>query len=338
MHPKPGRVLSRYLSQQPGSQLPEARTVEAYLADMCGEHSAEIFVLVQAQRQRIPEALQSAENTAANRRRLAQRLQRQCAFEESAALWAVETWADALRLAPRQTLWDRLLRQWQNLNFSRLRPERISGRDSVQYRRIWFTLRRTVSRLPPVAMSLLVVAVAVMTLAGIDRVMALFPDGDQSLLWEDPSGARAAMRARERLPMPAQVLIDAELLNVRAEPTLNAEILGSIGPRGVQVRVEEMDETAQWGRIESPFAGWISTEYVIFNAGPAPLRLRPAVGSIDTAGLPVLERPTVDAQVLGTLAAGSRVEEIGVTPDGVWTLIGWPLAGWIESRHIGQKE
>jgi hypothetical protein len=75
---------------------------EGLLRDTCAAWPREVFVLVHALRQRVPADLVAAQGRADTGILfpvLVRRLRDQCAFEETAAAWAVESWAVALGLS-----------------------------------------------------------------------------------------------------------------------------------------------------------------------------------------------------------------------------------------------
>src|SRR5690606_27747880 len=91
----------------------DSKRVEAFLQDLCGQYYREIFVLVHAQEQGVPEELLSAGSLAGEQalwQRLSRRLQERLALTAEAAHWAVESWALALGVAPLRYRYPRPLR------------------------------------------------------------------------------------------------------------------------------------------------------------------------------------------------------------------------------------
>lgn len=81
----------------------DASRCEGLLRDVCAQHPREIHLLVSAVRQKVPAELLAAsgrEPLPAIVVRLTRKLQQNLAMEESAARWAVESWAIALQLMP----------------------------------------------------------------------------------------------------------------------------------------------------------------------------------------------------------------------------------------------
>jgi hypothetical protein len=88
-------ILTRY---GPGL-VEDPRRCRALLLDLCGEHRTEIFVLITAQEDHVPERLQVHADTLPLNVRIAQlthQLVAQRALAEPAARWAVVAWAWAL--------------------------------------------------------------------------------------------------------------------------------------------------------------------------------------------------------------------------------------------------
>lgn len=103
MHAQPPRVLKRLLKQYGQELVEDPRRTEALLRDLCGQYPREIFVLVNAQKQRVPADLLAAPAwmpRLAVHTRLSRYLQAKLALTEDAADWAVAAWATALELTP----------------------------------------------------------------------------------------------------------------------------------------------------------------------------------------------------------------------------------------------
>src|SRR5687768_9988851 len=101
MHAQPTRTLKRLLKQYGQELIDDPRRTEALLRDHCGQHTREIFVLVNAQKQRVPSELLAAPAwmpRQATYSRLSRILQSKLALTEDAANWAVAAWAAALEL------------------------------------------------------------------------------------------------------------------------------------------------------------------------------------------------------------------------------------------------
>jgi formylglycine-generating enzyme required for sulfatase activity len=99
----PRQKLRELIVQYGRSLCDDPRRCEALLKDYCGQYKREIFVLVNALKNRVAEDLN---NTSAGVPpalvvgRLIQRLEDELGLAENAARWAVETWALALGIMP----------------------------------------------------------------------------------------------------------------------------------------------------------------------------------------------------------------------------------------------
>lgn len=103
MHAQPPRTLKRLIKQYGPELIDDPRRTESLLNDLCGQHRREIFVLVNAQKQRVPAELLAAPAWMPHQAtwaRLSRRLQDKLALTEDAADWAVAAWAGALDLSP----------------------------------------------------------------------------------------------------------------------------------------------------------------------------------------------------------------------------------------------
>ncbi len=96
MHPHPRRVLGQLLADHGPSLLNEPARVDAFLADLCGPHHCERFLLVHALRQRKTIANWTDAQWLGS---CSQRLQKRYCFSAEAAAWAVESWSFALGVA-----------------------------------------------------------------------------------------------------------------------------------------------------------------------------------------------------------------------------------------------
>src|SRR5689334_11749059 len=100
MNELPRRRLCELIARDPGLT-EEPQRCEALLRDLCGGHKPEIHVLVGAAREYVPAELVSSQFRKTPDLLvplLAKRLQDNLALSQEAALWAVESWALALRI------------------------------------------------------------------------------------------------------------------------------------------------------------------------------------------------------------------------------------------------
>src|SRR5690606_22352793 len=92
MHAQPQRTLKRIVKQYGRDLVYDTRRTEALLRDLSGQHPREIFVLINAQKQRVPAELLAAPSWLPYRAihtRLSRQLQQRLAITEDAADWAV---------------------------------------------------------------------------------------------------------------------------------------------------------------------------------------------------------------------------------------------------------
>jgi len=354
MHPQPRRQLQSLLRQYGPGLIGDPQRTEALLSDLCGQHETEIFVLVHAQRSGIlAELTRLTGQQAAGvlRQRLARQLQNRYAFSAEAAAWAVDAWADALnvRAVPLYQSW--LLGLWHSLWKAvgqRLHPQADSrapayradtyrgdnrrsffGRNGVQWRQlsIGFML---------VAILLAGAGFAWQSgwLAKLDVLAWMGESETVAESWQPPSPASAATALAQRYPPPQEARIEADLLNVRAGPDLNTDVVGKVGPVGAAVTVDGFSEDGGWSHIAAPVAGWVSNEFVTF----AGRYLRPGLGQVIQAGSVIRDEPRSDASAVETLVAGQTLVLVALSADGQWRQVVEPSPGWVESRYIAVME
>ena len=99
MHDEPRQKLRELIIQYGHSLCDDPRRCEALLKDYCGHYKREIFVLVNALKNRVAEELINSSAGVPSTLlwgRLTQRLEDELAMSKAAAHWAVESWALAL--------------------------------------------------------------------------------------------------------------------------------------------------------------------------------------------------------------------------------------------------
>ena len=102
MNDLPRQKLRELIVQYGRSLCDDPRRCEALLKDYCGQYKREIFVLVNALKNRVAEELINASAgvpPALLLGRLIQRLEDELGLAENAARWAVESWALALGMS-----------------------------------------------------------------------------------------------------------------------------------------------------------------------------------------------------------------------------------------------
>jgi len=114
------------------------------------------------------------------------------------------------------------------------------------------------------------------------------------------------------LPASAEVTVD--LLNVRAGPSADAELLGQI-KQGDSLPILGRDDTGDWLSVELPDgqAGWVSAQYVRLTADtipsetPAAAAAAPA-GVIPASAIPAQLLEVVDGKTIKVSLAGATEE------------------------------
>ncbi|RLT34338.1 MAG: SH3 domain-containing protein [Chloroflexi bacterium] len=368
MHPQPRRELQALLRRYGPGLAADTQRMEALLADLCGEHQREIFVLVHAQRSGILAQLGQMAGQRADsalRRRLAQRLQDRYAFADEAAAWAVDAWADALnvRAVPVYQSW--LLGLWHTLRSRvadiRRRPPSQRATDDKSSPRsarvqsnpgrstfggIGVQWGKAAARWLWTFLLLLLLTAGALA-ARQNGWLALarsfvFGQGTATpqVGGQTSAPAAASTALTLRYPPPLEARIEADLLNVRASPALDAAVLGKVGPLGAAVTVDGFTPEGDWSHITDPVAGWISNEFVTFASGIPGQRvyLQPALGQVTEAGVPLRSTPRADAPVTATLVAGQTLVLVARSADGLWRQVVEPWPGWVESRFIALME
>lgn len=101
MNPEPRKVLTRLYAEHGSAILADPSRCRAFLSDLCGEHEREIFLLIRAQQDNVPETLLHSQGDMpweVTRKRLIKRLQKDRLLTENAAIWAVDSWSLILGL------------------------------------------------------------------------------------------------------------------------------------------------------------------------------------------------------------------------------------------------
>jgi hypothetical protein len=99
MNELPRRELAGILATHGPGILADPRRIRSLLEDRCGDHQAEIWALLAALEESVPQDLQRSSEgglAAARMEQLAQRLQSRRALAPEAARWAVASWGEAL--------------------------------------------------------------------------------------------------------------------------------------------------------------------------------------------------------------------------------------------------
>jgi hypothetical protein len=408
MHAQPPRTLKRLLKQYGQELIDDPRRTEALLRDHCGQHTREIFVLVNAQKQRIPSELLAAPTwlpRQATYSRLSRLLQTKLAITEDAADWAVAAWAAALDLEsmPKGDAWSWLPGQQRTPERSSGRKQRSkkrqNGASSVQYPKsqtrnvarkakarsaraemgwlfpvidLWRMLQRI--QLPAVWTNLLpwgallvasifLLAVVYWTSGTRDTRGLVNEAGDSTTPVAEQSNTNETesnvstnassvnVTALPDLPAPPGEYLDAVMplptwanvsdsaitLYVRAEPTLNSNVLDFL-PAGEPVQVVDFSSDGRWSQIDRPRSGWISNDFLLFksqDATQSSIQLRVQPRRTQRYEVTVRSAPTTNATEVTTLAPSEAVIVVATLGDPpTWYQIAEPTVGWIAANDL----
>jgi uncharacterized protein YraI len=353
MHDEPRRILCQLLILYGPDLHADPRRTEALLRDYCPTYGREVFVLVNAQKQRVPADLLAAPTwmpQAALHTQLARRLEEKLAFTPAAAAWAVAAWADALHVGPNppDRLWVWLKQHTPSPDAVRARRHSLRrwctfqwrgfGKVGVQYRQGVATFHERRRRLAdwlersgrrsvrlmrsPLFVALVAVACAVVTMASIQLDLRL-PAPPQ------PGPQRLA----DHYPPPRFAWVQAGPLTVRSGPSTAATPLGLLAVEQ-EVRVVGYSPDGKWSQIETPQAGWVNNRFLRFQTAATPpqqtilwtAEARITGGPVNVRGGPGLEHP-----ILHQLEGDLPVTLIATDLSGDWSEIAAPVHGWVRT-------
>jgi hypothetical protein len=351
----PRRTLCKLIVKYGPALHADPKRTEALLRDLCGEHVREIFVLVNAQKQRVPADLLAAPAWMPQQvlqAQLVKRLEENLALTREAAEWAVAVWAEALRIGPnppdRVWVW---LRQHRPPALPAGRAHRIFDKTPSLVRRLfawiviqwqalpsylhrsglaalrigqWLWQRRERVLRPPVLIALTLIFCVSIALASTTPTLRSIPTASQT----DPLLAA--------YPLPRMARVGAEQLAIRGGPSLGAEPVGTL-VLGQEVTAVDFSVDGGWSQIESAAPGWVSNEFLYFRSDRLPnldVRLVLADGTVVGEYVNVRQGPGTDYPVIGALVSGQAVIIIGMTLDGGWWQIADPAQGWVSAGLV----
>jgi uncharacterized protein YraI len=359
MHDEPRRILRQLLILYGPDLHADPRRTEALLRDYCPTYSREIFVLVNAQKQRVPADLLAAPSwmpQAALHAQLARRLEEKFAFTPAAAAWAVDAWAEALHVGPNppDRLWIWLKQHMPSPEAVRARRQslrrwwtfqwRRSGKVGVQYKQSiasgrkrlrgladqlalgWHRSLRLI-RSPWVVASVAVVC-ALVTMASIQldlRLPALPQPGPQRQLGPE--------HLAEHYPPPRAAWVQAGPLTVRSGPSTETTPLGLLAV-AQEVRVRGYSPDGKWSQIEAPQAGWVNNRFLRFESAATPPQqtiLWTAEAYIIGGPVNVRAGPGLEYPVLHSVTGTVPVSLIATDLSGSWSEIATPVHGWVRT-------
>ncbi len=310
MHEQPRRILCELIQQYGPALHTDARRTEALLCDLCAAYPREIFVLVHAQKQRIPADLLAASRwmpQQALAAQLAHRLQENLALTENAAVWAIESWAIALAIqpAPPDRAWHWSQQQLHKLqgirtkakltgklpdwgkrlfcNFGVKLNQQLSSVLAVyhaysgRWTKIVARLRQGAGELhrPRAGIILLIVLCALSTVGAVNQAGPAVSSAQVQAA--QPQTAQAAVA--DQLAMVAQLAVAYPL--PRPAWVNEDQLLIRSGPstqttakgaltRGQQLTVLEFAPDGEWSRIAVPTEGWVNNRYLQFLSEGTP--------------------------------------------------------------------
>ncbi|MCC6458244.1 MAG: SH3 domain-containing protein [Caldilineaceae bacterium] len=326
MHTQPQRTLKRLLKQYGQELIDDPRRTEALLRDLCGQHTREIFVLVNAQKQRVPAELRAAPAwmpRQATFSRLSRLLQTKLALTEDAADWAVAAWASALDLdsgakgegwswlptplrapAPPPSRKPRKKKR-QNAPSSVQSGKENSRQSASRYAKERAARAESGSHFPSIR-------------SGVTAALSRMP-----VAWINA------------LPWIALLTASIFLLAVvywtssaRSIPIVATDLSGSETPAPVESAIAEAGAALPGVTATAPLLDAAPREYL---AAVMPL---PAVAQVNVVTLYIREQPTIDSDPLGFLAKGEPVNVIAFSADGRWSQIDQPSSGWVSNEFL----
>jgi uncharacterized protein YgiM (DUF1202 family) len=317
------------LLKQYGQELiDDPRRTEALLRDHCGQHTREIFVLVNAQKQRVPNDLLSAPAwmpRQATYSRLSRLLQTKLAITEDAADWAVASWAAALDIdsLPKGDAWSWLPGKARTPPPNSGRKPRTKKRQntpsSVQYGK---SNTRSASR------------------------QARARAARAELGWRWPTlGFSRLLQLAKRPALLTNVLPWVALL--AATVFLLAVVYWTSSTRSVREMINDVDGVTTPAAGEN-VAAQTEANPVPTNVTPLPdlpalpseylsmIVPLPAWANVSEVAvtLYVREQPALESNVLDFLPAGEPVEVVAFSADGRWSQIERPRMGWVSNDFL----
>jgi uncharacterized protein YraI len=355
MYDLPRRTLCKLIIKYGPALHTDPRRTEALLRDLCGEHVREIFVLVNAQKQRVPADLLAAQAWMPQQvlqAQLVRRLEENLALTPEAAAWAVAVWAEALRIGPnppdRVWIWLRqhapppLPASQVRRIYEKILPSvrRLFSWVVIQWRmlpsylrqsapvllRAWRGLwqrRKGVLRRSVLIPLTLIFCVSIALASTIPTPLSI------------PTASQTA-RLVAAYPPPRTARVSAEVLTIRSGPSTGAEPVGTL-MSGQEVTVVDFSVEGGWSQIEAPAPGWVSNEFLYFRTDEAlmlDVRLVVADGIVIGEYVNVRQGPGTDHPIVDALVVGQAVGIIAVTLDGGWWQIASPVRGWVSADLV----
>lgn len=311
MHAQPPRTLKRLIKQYGPELVGDPRRTESLLNDLCGQHRREIFVLVNAQKQRVPAELLAAPAWMPHQAtwaRLSRRLQDKLALTEDAADWAVAAWAGALDVAPATA---KVGWPWQRSQQMKPAPavkgknrKRQSGQVDVQYQAEAARKAKAQAR---------------------RGTLAEFKTRPGALLWSYLGREPVAKLVVWGAILLVSISLLVVVVSAMSRPASIADPAGagdaavaglapgddSSAPSALPAPVLQGDLDYLTSYVALPRTAWVTEGPLLVRQGP----------STDDAHLDTLQAKT-----------GVTVEEFSA--DGQWSHIVQPIDGWVSNQYL----
>ncbi len=323
MHAQPQRTLKRIVKQYGRDLVYDTRRTEALLRDLSGQHPREIFVLINAQKQRVPAELLAAPSWLPYRAihtRLSRQLQQRLAITEDAADWAVTAWASALEIAPAtpDSLWRKLTNvvpKHSPIGGKKRRQDAHSGvqsstapkRKTAQGRT---KARRSRAQRAELGWQIPAVGVTLPPLPTLRRTLT----------------ARTGWLVGGTFAAAAMLILAAVVLLTRAGDGPSQAAPGMAA-----------DPAATAAAIATPAAaGAVLSDLPEF--APSALLAQsyptPRYAQVSEDGLLIRQGPSTEVGWIHILKLRETVRVVGYSDDGKWAEIDQPLAGWVSNDYL----
>ncbi|MEX1021238.1 MAG: SH3 domain-containing protein [Litorilinea sp.] len=362
MHEKPRRTLAKIIEQYGDELIGDPRRTEALLNDLCGKYTREIFVLVQAQRRRVPRELRDAPGwmpLGTTISRLTQNLENQLALTPEAAAWAVDAWTLALGLreeTPPVPWYQRLPGVRGADSEPATQPAKSSATPTAPSRAARPGGRLKIPNRDPNPIS------GQNAPNDVQSTNTSAHNGGKA----GPTSAAAPLSASNasrprvrRIQVPTYFRKQAPSLLLWTTVFLMSLTLGWAAWNDAPISLGLPNNATQADRDALPTA--VATETAIEN-GPASLppvaiaSQTPVVGHalLNTLYAPpvaarviadpvlnIRQAPSLDSARAGGVSIGANVTVIRYSPDAQWVEINAPVAGWVSAEFLaftGQSE
>jgi SH3-like domain-containing protein len=332
MHAQPQRTLKRLLKQYGQELIDDPRRTEALLRDLCGQHTREIFVLVNAQKQRVPNDLLTAPAwmpRQATYSRLSRLLQTKLALTEDAADWAVAAWAAALDLdsPPKGENWSWMPAQLRAPASPSSRKPRSKKRQKshsgIQYRKEAARPSTSSGSMPGQPRQQVTRAM----LADRGWRLPKIPLSLPTSLWQGPIAWAAV------LPWVALVTATIFMFAVLywTSSLRSDRIAATEATQEATPSVQSENGAALPAAAEQRDALQLAASPSAYLTKLIPL---PTWANVNVVTLNIRQAPALNSDVLDFLPEGAPVHVIAFSEDGRWSQIERPRSGWVSNEFL----